>query len=256
MRPCEVSNFSAADVSGMLQLNHELHELPPQFLLRAQHLLNGICRLIGAQVALFSELHNYLPERQWTIRPLLDLGWTDTAARSRFMSFFKGEQLDDPLTPLCTRLEGDVATVLRRQKVSDRDWYLSANVNELRRKSGLDDCIYSHFRLGQSGRALGIAFHRAWNDRPFTERERAIVDLMHRWQPIYRPDFSSCVGRKFLSQRQLQVLEALQNGCSEKEVARTLHLSPNTVHVHVKAIYRYFGVNSRSELLSLWVRRG
>jgi hypothetical protein len=40
-------------------------------------------------------------------------------------------------------------------------------------------------------------------------------------------------------------------GRSEKQVADDLHLSPHTVHEYVKALYRHFGVQSRSELLAL-----
>jgi DNA-binding NarL/FixJ family response regulator len=46
------------------------------------------------------------------------------------------------------------------------------------------------------------------------------------------------------------VLRGLSRGRSEKEVAAALRLSPHTVHDHVKALYRHFGVHSRSELLA------
>ena len=44
------------------------------------------------------------------------------------------------------------------------------------------------------------------------------------------------------------------NGDSEKQVAARLGLSRHTVHIYVKHLYKHFGVNSRGELLSLWVR--
>jgi DNA-binding CsgD family transcriptional regulator len=240
----------------MLELNGELHEMPPLLLPRAEHLLCGICRLIGAQVALFSDLQHYLPGWQWKINPLMDIGWSRPAERKAFMSFFEGAQLSDPLTPLCTKPAGSVVTVLRRQMVDDRAWYRSPNVNELRRMGRLDDCIYSHFRLNDQGRAMGIAFHRPWGDKPFGERERAIVDLMHRAQPLYRRGFSLERRGKPLSPRQEQVLAELQEGRSEKEAAANLGVSTHTVHTYVKALYERFDVSSRSELLSLWVKRG
>lgn len=52
-----------------------------------------------------------------------------------------------------------------------------------------------------------------------------------------------------LGGRRSQVLEALCEGLSEKQVARRLNLSPHTVHGYVKSIYRELGVNSRAELL-------
>jgi len=56
-----------------------------------------------------------------------------------------------------------------------------------------------------------------------------------------------------LPRRQVQVLNALLGGESEKEIAFRLGISPNTVHVYVKALYRRHNVSSRAELMSLWV---
>lgn len=57
-----------------------------------------------------------------------------------------------------------------------------------------------------------------------------------------------------LPPRQQQVLFRLQSGNSEKEIAWALGISRHTVHVYVKLLYRSFGVRSRGELLSLWIR--
>jgi DNA-binding CsgD family transcriptional regulator len=53
-----------------------------------------------------------------------------------------------------------------------------------------------------------------------------------------------------LQPRLLKVLEQLLPGYSEKQVAARLGYSPHTVHTYVKAIYKHFGVTSRSELLA------
>ena len=59
-----------------------------------------------------------------------------------------------------------------------------------------------------------------------------------------------------LSPRLRQTLDRLLAGDSEKQIAGRLKLSPNTVHVYVKALYRRFDVCSRGELLSRFVRQG
>ena len=48
-----------------------------------------------------------------------------------------------------------------------------------------------------------------------------------------------------LSERERGVLRLLATGLSEREIADELYLSFNTVHTHVKAIYRKLGVSSR-----------
>ena len=58
-----------------------------------------------------------------------------------------------------------------------------------------------------------------------------------------------------LSPRLRQTLSSLLAGDSEKQVAAKLGVSPHTVHVYVKKLYRNFGVNSRGELLARWVHK-
>ena len=57
-----------------------------------------------------------------------------------------------------------------------------------------------------------------------------------------------------LSARLRQTLEGLLAGEAEKQIAYRLKLSPHTVHVYVKGLYRHFGVSSRGELLARFVR--
>ena len=55
------------------------------------------------------------------------------------------------------------------------------------------------------------------------------------------------------SKRLREVLASLMRGLSEKQVALRLGISRHTVHHYTKAIYRFYGVCSRSELLCLWL---
>lgn len=56
-----------------------------------------------------------------------------------------------------------------------------------------------------------------------------------------------------LSDAQRHVLRLLLKGISEKRVAASLSVSYHTVHSHVKHIYRQFGVQSRAELMALYL---
>src|SRR5947207_12075107 len=114
MLRCDYHRFTSKDVNRMLELSRELYEMPPGFLLRVERMLRRLCNIIGAQVAIFSDLKHYLPGHKWEIKPLLDFGWAGPAERATFMSFFEGEQLDDPLTLPCARLRS-TATASRQQ---------------------------------------------------------------------------------------------------------------------------------------------
>ena len=58
---------------------------------------------------------------------------------------------------------------------------------------------------------------------------------------------------ELLTSSQKRVLKAVMDGQSEKEIAVVLFLSPDTVHSHMKAIYKAFQVTSRAELLSRFI---
>ena len=55
------------------------------------------------------------------------------------------------------------------------------------------------------------------------------------------------VVRTRLSKRQIQVLRLLGEGKSNKEIAMTLFLSPNTIKLHVSAILEHLKLRSRTQ---------
>lgn len=59
-----------------------------------------------------------------------------------------------------------------------------------------------------------------------------------------------------LSTRQLQVLKGICDGKSNKEIARDLHLSPNTIRLHVSAILKQFDVGSRTGAAKIGISAG
>lgn len=67
---------------------------------------------------------------------------------------------------------------------------------------------------------------------------------------------ASVGGRIQLTQRQMDVLQQMKNGLSNKEIARQLHMSPSTVKVHVAAILRELAASSRTQAVFLAKDRG
>jgi ATP/maltotriose-dependent transcriptional regulator MalT len=53
-----------------------------------------------------------------------------------------------------------------------------------------------------------------------------------------------------LSEREVRVLRMLSGSLSERDIGRELYLSHNTVHSHVRSIYRKLGVGSRAEAVA------
>lgn len=52
-----------------------------------------------------------------------------------------------------------------------------------------------------------------------------------------------------LTQREKEILQQIDLGLSYKEIAAKLHISPHTVHTHIKKIYEKIQVGSRDEVV-------
>jgi DNA-binding CsgD family transcriptional regulator len=104
--------------------------------------------------------------------------------------------------------------------------------------------------------ASGIAFHRRFGRPDFCERQRMIVQtVFHQVDWLHRDGCDVPAGASVLqlSPRERQVLICLLSGNSRKEIAKKLDLSEHTINDYVKQIHTHFNVNSRSELLSLFI---
>lgn len=74
------------------------------------------------------------------------------------------------------------------------------------------------------------------------------------WLETRLPSLSTT--RRFeieLTDRQKQVLRAICRGLAEGQIAALLQISVHTVHVYVKQLFRKFGVESRSDLMAIFI---
>ncbi|MCP4427941.1 MAG: winged helix-turn-helix transcriptional regulator [Chloroflexi bacterium] len=59
-----------------------------------------------------------------------------------------------------------------------------------------------------------------------------------------------------LSGRELETLQAAAEGLANKEIAQKLHISPNTVKVHLRNVYIKLEANSRTEAVTIALQQG
>lgn len=59
-----------------------------------------------------------------------------------------------------------------------------------------------------------------------------------------------------LTDRERHFLDCLANGASNKEIARLLHVSENTVKFHLKNVYSKFAVKTRTQAVRAAVELG
>jgi two-component system nitrate/nitrite response regulator NarP len=57
-----------------------------------------------------------------------------------------------------------------------------------------------------------------------------------------------------LTRREMEVLSDLAAGRTNKQIARELGVSLNTVKFHVRNLFQKLGVNSRSQAISMYLR--
>lgn len=191
--------------------------------------------------------------------PLTNLwgtGFTDSERR-KWESLLSSPRALDFKFPLMTAaVRSRQALRIRPQLLTDREWYRSAEYQH-RSELGVDDCVISQYWLGPR-RLQGFNFDRGIGEGRMPLRQRRIVKLFHdelirlygsHIRTDRRPDpFAD------LPTRQREVLAALAEGDAEKQVAAKLGLSRHTVHDHVIALYRRFGVRSRAELVAIYWR--
>ena len=76
--------------------------------------------------------------------------------------------------------------------------------------------------------------------------------LAGRLAALDRPPQARCArsADQELTQQELRVLKLLNSDLSEQDIGRELYVSHNTVHSHVRAIYRKLTVSSRADALT------
>ncbi|MDX1516626.1 MAG: response regulator transcription factor [Woeseiaceae bacterium] len=84
---------------------------------------------------------------------------------------------------------------------------------------------------------LGVALNRR-REKPLRERNRAAAAALG------------------ITEREYHVLELLARGCSNKELARRLGISPNTVKTHVARLYEKLEVDRRVQAVDVARRLG
>jgi DNA-binding NarL/FixJ family response regulator len=116
-------------------------------------------------------------------------------------------------------------------------------------------------RIADFGAALRATRSSLPPDNTIEQKRALVADFCRlvgaRVNPKHHPQNHTTVEVTLpkLSPRVRQTLAGLLAGDSEKQIARRLELSPHTVHVYVKALYRGFAVSSRGELLAKFVRQ-
>jgi DNA-binding CsgD family transcriptional regulator len=240
------------DVRDAYRLIGECRDLGGEPALWQRRMLEGACRLFGVPVAAGGEGRWIRPHRAIEVFSAFDAG-LDSRGRELYLAYHRDlGPRGDPIFRALQHVPGRLVTRARRQLVSDAAWYRSA-AWEYHRPIGIDEQLTSVYQVSDEGAISVIALHRVARERGFSPREQRLMTFFHE-------ELGRLIGQALvsatepspdkLSPRLRQTLACLLEGDSEKQVAARLSLSRPTTHQYVTALYRYFGVQSRAQLLA------
>jgi hypothetical protein len=133
-----------SDVRGIFHLIGECRELGDDAEAWRCHMLSGLCRLTGAQLAIGGEARLVGPDRLMVPVHFVGHGWPTPAAHAIFLAWLKDPTvLDNPSRRSFHRLPGRCVTRTRQQLTPNRDYYRGPFFNEIQRASRLDHGMLS-----------------------------------------------------------------------------------------------------------------
>ncbi len=246
-----------ADVERIVQLVSSASDPTVELSLpeRKRLLLDGTKELIDADVYIWSSAVMD-PDRPGEVGPtcVIDGGWASSEQKQ--LAF---EALTDPvfgsriIAPLLSAVtEQRCLTQRREDYLSNEDW---TAIGEPWKRTGLHHSILMAFPVSKIAFS-GVGFHRSNYEKPFSERDKAVVHVIFRqvgW--LHRHGTNEPAGEIMvgLSPRQRQVLLLLLEGDGKKQIAARMKISQHTVGDYVKEVFKHFGVHSRGELQAVFL---
>lgn len=254
---------STKDMRGLMSLVGEVREQGSDISLWHPHLLRGLCNLTGSQVGIGANMRNFIPGEAPKGISIFRTGWADPDQERRWREYSASVPVQ--ATPEYNQMvgfEGTIITRTREQLYRSDLWYRSRTFNDVHRACGIDHYLFSIVRIPGATREQDLFntlwIHRSVGAPAFDRRDWWLVRNAHaELGRLIGSALASPVerGPSGLTRRQHDVLHALLDGDSEKQIASRLGISATTVHEYVVAVYRHFGVTSRGELLAKFVGR-
>jgi DNA-binding CsgD family transcriptional regulator len=230
------------------------------------HLFAGLARLIGGGVVMGGEFAGVRSGRTVGVG-LTDWGWDDGFNRVGWERAMAEMAADPRMTQNVTfkryvarTAASDGACLARTDLLADRTWDRTWDFRALCEPSGADHSLYCFRSIpGVGEEHAGVIIARALRQRDFSIREKAIVqEAMAQVAPLIGGPLArfSEPSPADLPPLARRVLKCFLEGDADKQAAARLGLTRHTVNGYAKMIYRHFGVQSRTELLSRWIKRG
>jgi DNA-binding CsgD family transcriptional regulator len=221
---------------------------------RGRTLITALMTAVEGDVMYWFDFESGSPGK---ITLFADAGWSGSKDKQAILGLHEHPEVGQSLNilathPAClTRTDEQLTSSLARSE--QQQWYRHTQ------SAGLSHLMFNAYPLPQQRRSC-VAIHRRVHRPPYSSRDRGLVhltlllvDALHRKIRDIPPGIDRITE---LPPRQKQVLMHLLAGDSKKQIAHKLLLSEHTIGDHLKEIYKYFKVNTRSDLLGLFMNGG
>lgn len=244
-----MDTLSAADLLRLLKVLPELYRVGDLESYQEQ-VLKVVPRLISCEITSYNELDARGARGVWRVDP-------PDAPVEAYSPFFELHMPEHPLLQHYATAK-TAGTLKITDVVSQRSFRELGIYSEFFRPLRTEYQLVAP--LPTAGpRVVGVALSRGRRD--FDERERTLLDLLRPHLAQARanaafvsalrlpPPIRSKLGT--LTARELQVLAEVAAGRANKEIARSLAVSPLTVRAHLEHIFEKLDVASRTQAASL-----
>ena len=255
----KMNQVSPEDVRALLDLMVEVSERRSDARQWRRHALEGLCRLLEAQVALTANIRNHHVSGQARLDLLVDTGWSNGTHRRAFVGHLRKRPLADPLAASIVNHEswapGHSVAIAREEAVPDHVWYSCPDMQRIYKGADVNHGLCWMYCGPEHGMSIGVRVFRPWGEtKRFTDREVALLELAgSQLSKLYLAEMREQATGPKLPPRARQTLSLLKSGKSEREIAEILDISPHTVHDYIKGIYKHYKVASSRELLANFI---
>ncbi len=241
-----------SDVRAMIRLLGEVAARQGSHDEKKAELMNGLCRLVGADFWVWALATSFVPGEQ-PVYTAMSTGGFDEGQFPKLLVAYEHPDLAILTKPLAEEVAEKNEQITRlRTEYDPEDFFAACGANPLWRKADVGPPLLC-YRPIQKGCVSGIGIYRRF-DRPlFDEREALVADIILSEVPWLHEKgwpWSSAVKVPSLPHRCRLVLSLLLEGLPRKEIAERMDITVNTVGDYTKRIYAYFQVRSQSELLA------
>jgi DNA-binding CsgD family transcriptional regulator len=238
-----MAKLTSTDLRGVLELLFDLGSQPSAdpFPLPV---LDRLCTLLGARTAGYGEFsitdngQSYAAQRRLSNQ-------TEPAWRAEIVRRW---WLQDPI--VCCVHSRAVEPLAVSDRVSIRTFQRLEYFQYVHHPFGTADCVRLFLPAPQATSRFFWFDQQHWG---LKQRERELLELLRPHLVLWRSRWNAPAGPAVfeLSAREQEVLRAVANGATNREIAEQLWISPHTVRTHLQHIFQQLNVHTRTEAAAL-----